>query len=155
MKSFIKKICLLIIIGICFSIETNAQKTFLRLYNSKNQKFEKGYLYRTSDSGLVLTRKGVESAQIKYTEIYKIRMKRSAGLTALIVGGIPITAGLVFFARNEGWDGLAGMVLFMEGLIAGPAAGGLKALINPKPLIINGNKEIWLNHKRLLDQKLQ
>lgn len=133
----------------------NAQKVFLRIYNSNNQKFQKGYLLKTSDSGLVLTRKGMESGMIKYNEIYKIRMKRSAGLTALIVGGVPVAAGTVLMARNSGWDGLAGLVLFMEGLFAGPIAGGIKAVLNPKPLIIDGNHHNWINYKKLLDQKLQ
>lgn len=132
----------------------NAQKVFLRIYNSNNQKFQKGYLLKTSDSGLVLTRKGMESGMIKYNEIYKIRMKRSAGLTALIVGGVPVAAGTVLMARNSGWDGLAGLVLFTEGLFAGPIAGGIKAVLNPKPFIIGGNQENWVKYKRLLDQKL-
>ena len=132
----------------------NAQKVFLRIYNSNNQKFQKGYLLKTSDSGLVLTRKGVESGEIKYNDIFKIRMKRSAGLTALIVGGVPVAAGTVLMARNSGWDGLAGLVLFMEGMFAGPIAGGIKAVLNPKPMIIGGNQENWVKYKKLLDQKL-
>ena len=137
-------------------IQTNAQhKIFIRIYNTNNQKITKGYLQKTTDSTLTLSSKGNEIREVSIKEIKKIRLKRSAGLTALIVGGIPITAGLVFFARNEGWDGLAGMVLFMEGLIAGPAAGGLKALINPKPLIINGDIEKWNSYKKILDQKLK
>ncbi|MEY4113447.1 MAG: hypothetical protein RLZ76_140, partial [Bacteroidota bacterium] len=94
------------------------------------------------------------SGEIKYNDIFKIRMKRSAGLTALIVGGVPVAAGTVLMARNSGWDGLAGLVLFMEGLFAGPIAGGIKAVLNPKPMIIGGNQENWVKHKRLLDQKL-
>lgn len=133
----------------------NAQKVFLRIYNSNNQKFQKGYLHKTSDSGLVLIRKGTESGVINYTEIYKIRMKRSAGLTALIVGGIPVTAGTVLMARNSGWDGLAGLILFMEGLFAGPIAGGIKAVLNPKPMIIGGNQENWIKYKGILDQKIK
>jgi hypothetical protein len=133
----------------------NAQHgTFIRVYNSNNQKFQKGYLLKISDSGLVLTRKGVESGEIKYNDIYKIRMKRSAGLTALIVGGVPIAAGTVLIARNSGWSDLAGLVLFMEGLFAGTIVGGIKAVLNPKPLIIGGNQENWVKNKRLLDQKL-
>ncbi len=146
-----------ILIFICCSlvINLNAQHgIFIRVFNSNNQKFQKGYLLKTSDSGLVLTRKGMESGMIKYNEIYKIRMKRSAGLTALIVGGVPVAAGTVLMARNSGWDGLAGLILFMEGLFAGPIAGGIKAVLNPKPLIIGGNQENWVKHKRLLDQKL-
>jgi hypothetical protein len=135
--------------------EARAQRVFLRIYNSNNQKFQKGYLMKTSDSGVVLSRKGAASGEIKYSEIRKIRMKRSAGLTALIVGGIPVSAGLMFFARNEGWDGLAGLVLFMQGMIAGPVAGGIKAVLNPKPLIINGEYEKWIYYKRKLDQKLK
>jgi hypothetical protein len=135
--------------------EARAQRVFLRIYNSNNQKFQKGYLMKTSDSGVVLSRKGAASGEIKYSEIRKIRMKRSAGLTALIVGGIPVSAGLMFFARNEGWDGLAGLLLFMQGMIAGPVAGGIKAVLNPKPLIINGEYEKWIYYKRLLDQKLK
>ena len=134
--------------------DASAQKVFLRIYNSNNQKFQKGYLLKTSDSGLVLTRKGMESGMIKYNEIYKIRMKRSAGLTALIVGGVPVAAGTVLMARNSGWDGLAGLILFMEGLFAGPIAGGIKAVLNPKPMIIGGNQENWVKYKKLLDQKL-
>ncbi|MFN4808397.1 MAG: hypothetical protein ACK5HN_05265, partial [Bacteroidota bacterium] len=86
----------------------------MRIYNSNNQKFQKGYLLKTSDSGLILMRKGTESGEIKYSNVYKIRMKRSAGLTALIVGGIPAAAGTVLMARNSGWDGLAGLILFMQ-----------------------------------------
>jgi len=133
----------------------NAQKVFLRIYNSNNQKFQKGYLLKTSDSGLILMRKGTESGEIKYSDVYKIRMKRSAGLTALIVGGIPAAAGTVLMARNSGWDGLAGLILFMQGLFIAPIAGGIKAVLNPRPLIIGGNHENWMIKKQLLDQKLQ
>jgi len=137
-------------------IQLNAQHgPFIRVYNSNNQKFQKGYLHKTSDSGLGLIRKGTESGVINYTEIYKIRMKRSAGLTALIVGGIPVTAGTVLMARNSGWDGLAGLILFMEGLFAGPIAGGIKAVLNPKPMIIGGNQENWIKYKGILDQKIK
>jgi hypothetical protein len=149
------KLASLFILFIIITSESDAQKVFLRIYNSNNQKFQKGYLMQTSDSGVVLSRKGAASGEIKYSEIRKIRMKRSAGLTALIVGGIPVSAGLMFFARNEEWDGLAGLVLFMQGMIAGPVAGGIKAVLNPKPLIINGEYEKWIYYKRLLDQKLK
>lgn len=149
------KLASLFILFIIITSESDAQKVFLRIYNSNNQKFQKGYLMQTSDSGVVLSRKRAASGEIKYSEIRKIRMKRSAGLTALIVGGIPVSAGLMFFARNEEWDGLAGLVLFMQGMIAGPVAGGIKAVINPKPLIINGDYEKWIYYKRLLDQKLK
>ena len=146
-----------LLLVLCFILfESRAQHgPFLRLYNSNNQKFLKGYLQKTSDSGLVLTRKGMESGMIKYNEIYKIRMKRSAGLTALIVGGIPAAAGTVLMARNSGWDGLAGLILFMQGLFIAPIAGGIKAVLNPRPLIIGGNHHNWINYKKLLDQKLQ
>jgi hypothetical protein len=142
---------------LCFLIihVANAQKAFLRIYNSNNQKFQKGYLLKTSDSGLILMRKGTESGEIKYSDVYKIRMKRSAGLTALIVGGIPAAAGTVLMARNSGWDGLAGLILFMQGLFIAPIAGGIKAVLNPRPLIIGGNHENWMIKKQLLDQKLQ
>jgi len=132
----------------------SAQKVFLRIYNSNNQKFQKGYLHKTSDSGLVLIRKGAESGVINYTEIYKIRMRRSAGLTTLIAGGIPITAGAVLTTRG-GWGGLAGIILFMEGLLAGPIAGSIKAVLNPKPMIIYGNQENWIKYKGILDQKIK
>jgi len=140
----------------CFLvIELNAQHgRFIRVYNSNNQKFQKGYLHKTSDSGLVLTKKGVESEVIKYNDIYKIRMRRSAGLTTLIAGGIPITAGAVLTTRG-GWGGLAGIILFMEGLLAGPIAGGIKATLNPKPIIIAGDQENWINCKKFLDQKFK
>jgi hypothetical protein len=136
-------------------IQANAQhRTFIRLYNQKNQKISKGYLLNTCDSTIILQIKN-KPKEINFKVINKIRMKRSAGLTALIVGGIPVSAGLMFFARNEEWDGLAGLVLFMQGMIAGPVAGGIKAVLNPKPLIINGEYEKWIYYKRLLDQKLK
>ena len=135
--------------------EAGAQRVFLRFYNSNNQKFQKGYLMQTSDSGVVLSRKGAASGEIKYSEIRKIRMKRSAGLTATIVSGIPVAAGISLLAITQKENGLAGMILFMEGLIAGTVAGGIKAVLNPKPLIINGEYEKWIYYKRLLDQKLK
>ena len=146
-----------LLLVLCFILfESRAQHgPFLRLYNSNNQKFLKGYLQKTSDSGLILIRKGTESGEIKYSDIYKIRMKRSAGLTALIVGGIPAAAGTVLMARNSGWDGLAGLILFMQGLFIAPIAGGIKAVLNPRPLIIGGNHENWMIKKQLLDQKLK
>ncbi|MBM3413172.1 MAG: hypothetical protein FJY19_07320 [Bacteroidetes bacterium] len=132
----------------------NAQHVFVRVYNTHNQKFQKGYLQHTSDSGIVLIRNGSESGEIKYTDIYKIRMRRSAGLTTLVAGGIPVVAGSALIVRNNNWDNLTGLVLFIEGLIIGPVAGGIKAVLNPKPMIIGGNYQSWMKYKQVLDQKL-
>ncbi len=136
-------------------IQANAQhRTFIRLYNQKNQKISKGYLLNTSDSTIILQIKN-KPKEINFKVINKIRMKRSAGLTATIVSGIPVAAGISLLAITQKENGLAGMILFIEGLIAGTVAGGIKAVINPKPLIINGEYEKWIYYKRKLDQKLK
>ena len=137
--------------------DANAQKVFLRIYNSNNHKFQKGYLLKTSDSGLVLTRKGFRSKEITYDEIQMIKYKRSMGHTLTLSGGIPVVTGVILgslFKSSKG-SGFPGIFIFLSGLVSGPTFGALKAVSNPKPMIIGGNKENWMNYKRLLDQKLK
>ena len=127
---------------------------FVRIYNAQNHKFSKGHLQKTSDSGLIIVKKGKESEEIKYSYIYKIRMRRSAGMSGLIVGSIPIIWGASLINRNQNWDGLVGILLIMEGMVVGPSASGIKALLNPKPLMVLGNQQNWMEAKMKLDKKL-
>jgi len=136
--------------------ETSAKTTpFVRLYNLEGHKFMKGRLHHTTDSGLVISFKGQESKEIGYQDIKKIRLRRSAGLTALMVGGIPILWGASLIRRNQDWDGLVGVVLVMKGMALGTTAGGVKALLNPRPIRVQGELENWKKAKLLLDQKLK
>ena len=129
---------------------------WVRIYNAQNQKFAKGHLQKTSDSGLIILKKGKESEEIKYSSIYKIRLRRSAGTTGLMVGGIPFLWGAtsILDRYQENWEGLIGIVLMMEGLVIGPSASGLKALLNPKPLLVQGEYQKWMEAKMKLDKKL-
>ena len=137
-------------------VGTYAQRTpFVRLYNLEGHKFMKGRLHHTTDSGLVISFKGQESKEIGYKDMKKIRLRRSAGLTALMVGGIPILWGASLIRRNQDWDGLVGVVLVMEGMALGTTAGGIKALLNPRPIRVQGELENWKKAKLLLDQKLK
>lgn len=135
---------------------THAQHPFIRIYNNEGQKFAKGHLQKTSDSGLIILKKGKESKEIKYSSIYKIRLRRSAGTTGLMVGGIPFLWGAtsILDRYQENWEGLIGIVLMMEGLVIGPSASGLKALLNPKPLLVQGEYQKWMEAKMKLDKKL-
>ena len=128
---------------------------FVRLYNSEGHKFKKGRLERTTDSGLVFKAKGMSSCEISYRDIYKIRLRKSAGLTALIAGGIPAVWGASLIKRNQYWDGLVGVVIIMEGMVLAPVAGGIKALLNPKPIMIKGDLEQWKKAKSILDKKIR
>ena len=128
---------------------------FVRLYNSEGHKFKKGRLERTTDSGLVFKAKGMSSGEISYRDIYKIRLRKSAGLTALIVGGIPILWGTSLIIRDKYWDGLVGALLVIEGVGMAPVAGGIKALLNPKPIMIKGDPEQWKKAKLMLDKKIK
>jgi hypothetical protein len=153
-KTVFMKSILLSLTAITFFSVAFAQHPFIRIYNSEGQKFVKGHLQMTNDSGLVILKKGKESEEIKYNFIHKIRMRRSAGMTALIVGGIPVIWGTSLIKRDQNWDGLVGILLIMEGMVVGPAAGGIKAILNPKPLMILGNQQKWMQAKMKLDQKL-
>lgn len=133
---------------------THAQHPFIRIYNHEGQKFVKGHLQKTSDSGLIILKKGKESEEIKYAHIQKIRLRKSAGMTGLIVGGIPVIWGASLINRDQNWDGLVGILLIMEGLVIGPSAAGIKALLNPKPLLVEGNHQKWMEAKMKLDKKL-
>jgi hypothetical protein len=140
----------------CALLETNAQRTpFIRVYNLEGHKFLKGRLQKTSDSGLVVSVKGLETMEVGYHDIEKIRLRRSAGLTALIAGGIPAMWGISLIKRNQDWEGLIGVLLVMEGMAIAPIAGGIKALLNPRPIRVNGELVNWEKAKRLLDQKLK
>ena len=75
-------------------------------------------------------------------------------MTALIVGGIPMVYGIVLSNSNKSFADLAGAIVIMEGLVIGPTAGGIKALLNPKPLLVEGNHQKWMEAKMKLDQKL-
>ena len=132
----------------------HAQHPFIRIYNSEGQKFVKGRLQATSDSGLTLLKKGKETEVVKYNFIHKIRLRRSAGMTGLIAGGIPVIFGASLINRNQNWDALVGVVVIMEGMAIGPAASGIKALLNPKPLLVLGNQQNWMEVKMKLDKKL-
>lgn len=138
----------------CIALNSFAQHPFIRVYNAKGKKFLKGRLENTSDSGIVVIKEGKESEGIKYTNIYKLRLRKSAGMTALIAGGIPVIWGASLINRNQNWDGLVGILVIMEGMIIGPTAGGIKALLNPKPLLVEGNHQKWMEVKLKLDQKL-
>ncbi|MFM8587932.1 MAG: hypothetical protein ACKOBX_06285 [Bacteroidota bacterium] len=149
---------MLIFIFCCLVIELNAQQgPFIRVYNSNNQKFQKGYLHKTSDSGLILMRKGVLSQEIRYDKIQVIKFKRSAGHIVALSGGVPVVTGIILggILKNSKGGGFPGIFIFLSGLISGPTFGGIKAITNPKPMIIGGNQENWINYKRLLDQKLK
>lgn len=149
---------LLIFICSCWVINLNAQHgPFIRIYNANNQKIQKGYLLKTSDSGLVLTRKGVLSEEISYDKIQVIKFKRSTGHTLTLSGGIPVVTGIILggLLKNSKGSGFPGIFIFLSGLISGPTFGGIKAVTNPNPLIIGGNQENWVKYKKLLDQKLQ
>ena len=132
----------------------HAQHPFIRIYNSNNQKFAKGHLQKTSDSGIIILKKGKESEEIKYSFIHKIRLRKSAGMTGLIVGSIPIIWGASLINRNQNWDGLVGILLMMEGMVVGPSASGIKALLNPKPLLVQGEFQKWMEAKMKLDKKI-
>ena len=146
----------ILILFLCLSFLKAESKhgPFLRLYNTKGQKFAKGHLQKTSDSGLIILKKGKESEEIKYTLIHKIRMRRSAGMTGLIVGGIPAIWGVSLINRDQNWDGLVGILLIMEGMVVGPAASGIKAILNPKPLLVVGDQQKWKEIKVKLDEKI-
>ena len=132
----------------------HAQHPFIRIYNSNNQKFAKGHLQKTSDSGIIILKKGKESEEIKYSFIHKIRLRKSAGMTGLILGSIPIIWGASLINRDQNWDGLVGILLIMEGMVVGPSASGIKALLNPKPLLVQGEFQKWMEAKMKLDKKI-
>ena len=75
-------------------------------------------------------------------------------MSGLIVGSIPIIWGASLINRNQNWDGLVGILLIMEGMVVGPSASGIKALLNPKPLMVLENQQNWMEAKMKLDKKL-
>lgn len=134
-------------------VESYAQRTpFVRLYNLESQKFIKGRLHHTTDSGLVISFKGQEGNEIGYQDIKKIRFKRSP---VLLIVGIPILWGASFDRLNQDWEGSTGIIRVMEGLAIGITVGGIKALLNPRPIRVDGERENWGKAKKLLDQKLK
>ena len=58
---------------LCFYVSNSIAQSgpFIRVYNNQHHKFIKGRLQMTSDSGLILLKKGKDTEEIKYTFIHK------------------------------------------------------------------------------------
>ena len=143
---------------LCFGVSNSIaqHEPFIRLYNNQHHKFLKGRIQMTSDSGLTLLKKGKESEVIKYTSINQIWLKRSVGNTLLTTGAIPMASGIILgsLLKNEKWNGFGGIILFFAGLTSGTTLSGIKLVNNPKPLLVEGNHQKWMEVKMKLDQKL-
>lgn len=123
---------------------------FVRVYNLKGQKINKGQVAVVTDTSLQLQKEDT-LVTIPVTYIGSIKTKRSAGnnlLTGAIIGASAMAIiGAVTADPNEwvGWtagEGAAGGAII--GLPLGAAIGGISILFkNSKTYLINGDTTKW------------
>lgn len=94
---------LLLIFPLAFA---NAQQaTFLRVYNTKGEKINRGYLFQLTDTSITLTRKREIFTETPVSEINFIKSKRTTGhrilvTTASVVGVVAIVVVIVWANKN-------------------------------------------------------
>lgn len=130
--------------------KVNKNKVFIRGYNEEGKKFAKGIFLATTDTTLLMERKG-KSIPIPVRDIGKIKTKHSAGHNVLagaafvaapaaILGAI--SADPDDFLGYTAGEGLMGGALIGGGI--GAAIGGLTVLFkNSNTYEINGNLHKW------------
>lgn len=147
--------------------ESHRTKTkFVRIYNQKGKKIQKGNLVYISDSSVILKR---ESAiyEVFYSEIGLIKTKRSFGhRMGIITGTTAVSFALVGLLSTENRDeGLisstpeeAALLLGAGGTFYGGIASIIAHLLTKKEVIkINGSLESWMlfkNNHQVLNNKL-
>lgn len=147
---------LLFAILIC-STATAQKKTFIRLYNLKNVQFNQGKLLSTTDTSVIISKKGLPF-EIPIYQIKKIKTKRSTGHTILVTTGALIVLGAAiaptfsdgFFAESASGKTSIGVMLGgLSGLLIGSVAGAVK---KRQIFIIDGSLEKWKMIKEEVDK---
>ena len=125
------------------------KKMFVRVYDFEGKKIGKGYIVKSTDSILELSRSN-EYLSISLKDINYIKTKRSVG-NNFLVGSIAgaTTLGVIGAATADpdawifGYTAAEGDSAFgLVGAIGGGAIGGITSIFkNSKTIVINGEKE--------------
>lgn len=144
----------------------------MRVFDRNNNKIYAGHLVSITDSSLFFVKNNVRK-EVQVKEIYKIKMKHSAGHPMLIGGGISavslavITAataerdvndGTIFGTVYDAFNispGAEAALSFLAGAAAGTAAGAIIGAVKKKPsFIIDNDIKTWGEVKSSLQQYL-
>jgi hypothetical protein len=89
-----KRILHLFFLFLFFQLGHSQQPTFLRLYDATGKKIDRGELFETTDTSLVLTRKNIFT-ETPVTKINAIKSKRTTG-HRILISTLKITGAAVF-----------------------------------------------------------
>ncbi len=141
---------------------SEAQKTFLRLFDTEGRLLMKGKIVAVTDSSITF-KKGLQVVSIEEVDV--IRTRRSIGnsmLTgALVFGGAGAAIGAVsadqtesnmFFDFTPAEGAATG---FLIGNIFGAFAGMVNGIVKPRKVFtIQGKRNLWLPVKEMLEESL-
>lgn len=152
------------------SYVSTAQKSgaFVRVFDNKNSKFQKGHLLTITDSSMVLLN-GKDTVEVAAKTIGSIKMRRSFGHTVALTTGISAASLALIgaFTGEKKTNGTSIDAILSDlftytpaegvtaGLIGGSAiglvTGSIIAGTRKKPtLIVNNSLEKWQQAKQLL-----
>lgn len=158
MKSTILLCFTLLVATIAFS----QKKTFVRVFDEKGKKIQKGFLVATTDSSLTL-QLGEKFSEIPINRVSVLKLTRSIGnkilLSSLILGASFAILGAAtanpdawIFAYSTG-EGAASGLLLGGGL--GVLTGAFLHAVQKKPVFqVNRQVEQWLKVKEQLQEYL-
>src|SRR5690242_10607805 len=89
-----RKIYLLLLILVAFSSAANAQKLFVRLYDSNDKKIAKGFLIQNSDTTIIAIQNADSVDKIPVQKVAYVNTKRTVGHSILVGAliGAPVGA---------------------------------------------------------------
>jgi hypothetical protein len=173
---------ILFYIGILFSISVHSQNEsnklglFVRVYNLKSKKVEKGRVLYIKDS--VLGIKNTKTIkEVSFVDIGKIKTKRSTGHNVLVGSLLGGALGTIIGAATSkeetktgdgGWlfgeyeyttgysTGTGAAIGAGTGITAGAIAGlGISAFKNSKTYLIDGDMQKWIIFKDMILVKME
>lgn len=145
------------------SSEQNITKgTFVRIFNNRNQKINKGLLVSMSDTSVTVQR-GSKTIEVPVSEIGSIKLRRSPGHTIFVTA---VTVAIAFgilgaaTADPDAWvlgytaaEGAASGLL--GGGLVGGALGAIIAFSRTRPIFhVNNDPAEWMKVKELLNPYL-
>jgi len=167
---------ILITLLLATSITCFSQKKFLRVFDVKNRKIEKGYIIGTTDSSVLIRISKKKTREIKCTNIGFLRTGHSFGHAVLVkstliavpcaIFGFAMEGSTIFsistgfgtakakfdepvgrvMALSIGYGGLLGLT--MQGILSITKAGNRSAKI-----IVNGRVDEWQNAQDMLNRR--
>lgn len=149
-----KVLSLLLSFGVLTGVSAQ-NKLFVRVYDSSGDKIAKGYIAEMGDSGLRLRGGKGADTTLPVSGIHKIRLHRHPFRIGALVAALPVGAGVALILDGQGWNGLVGIVIIMEGLALGGAATGIKAILQPRTLRVEGDAEKWQSALEELNRRMR